>query len=383
MQHGLWFLGTAIWFCWFSLYTYVPILSPYVKELDSSYQMVGIVLSSYGIAQMFFRLPLGIISDKYTIHNLFIKILMFICVISALGMWMFPNIYAMLIFRTLSGVAATAWVLHPVVFYSHFPGGEATKAMGIVTAILNSGEMVGMLVGGVVAYCWGFQATFLLAAFGGTIGFLFSMTLQGQPHLARKPITWAELLEVAKDRLINLAAVLGLILQIYSFSTVFGFTPLIAKKIGLSNMELGILSTLFMLPGVLSSALSGTFFVRRFNETMLIIVSFIVMASSCIAIPFISSAASLYFWQTLSGFARGLVFPLLMSIGIRHISAAKRATTMGYSQAVYGFGMFFGPLIIGIIGDFIGLEWGFITVGFFTLAGALIATLLRGHIPLN
>ena len=47
---------------WFSLYVYMPILTPYVEGLGASLSMVGLVVGSYGFTQMLIRIPLGIYS---------------------------------------------------------------------------------------------------------------------------------------------------------------------------------------------------------------------------------------------------------------------------------------------------------------------------------
>ena len=44
---------------WFSMYTYVPILSPYVEHLGGSILVIGLVVGSYGFTQLLVRLPLG------------------------------------------------------------------------------------------------------------------------------------------------------------------------------------------------------------------------------------------------------------------------------------------------------------------------------------
>ena len=353
--------------------SYTPILAPYVKSLDASYQMVGIVLSTYGFVQMLLRLPLGIIADRYNTHTSIIRGLMVLCTISAIGLWMWPNIYATLLFRMLSAVAATVWVLHPMVFASYFAAHETSKAMGSITAIVNCGEMAGMLAGGIVAQYWGFGATFLLAAFSGVVALLFCLPLKDEPIPVHEPIRGTDLLVIARDRILNLTGILGLLLQVVTYGTIYGFTPLVAKKMGLSNLELGILTTMFMLPGVLAAVMSGTFWGRRIGELRSIVGGFIILAITCTVIPYATSMGMLYFWQAVQGFARGYIYPLLMVVGLRHISAAKRTTAMGYSQTIYGLGMFIGPLVVGILGDLFGLELSFVVIGLISLTGAFLA----------
>ena len=48
---------------WFSLYTYSPIFTVYIKEFSTT-QMAGTIIASYGFVQMCLRIPVGILSDK-------------------------------------------------------------------------------------------------------------------------------------------------------------------------------------------------------------------------------------------------------------------------------------------------------------------------------
>lgn len=42
---------------WFAMYTYVPILAPYVEHLGGSLSMAGLVVGAYGVTQMVIRIP--------------------------------------------------------------------------------------------------------------------------------------------------------------------------------------------------------------------------------------------------------------------------------------------------------------------------------------
>jgi MFS family permease len=62
-----------------------------------------------------------------------------------------------------------------------------------------------------------------------------------------------------------------------------------------------------------------------------------------------------------------------MSLCIKSIDRSKHATAMGFFQAIYGVGMFIGPVITGFINDAAKLFWGFWVSAAVGLAGALIA----------
>ncbi|HWQ61713.1 MAG TPA: MFS transporter, partial [Negativicutes bacterium] len=332
-------LGASIWLYWFSLYAYVPILPTYAKDLGAGYEMIGIILGSYGFTQMALRLPLGIVSDRLNKRRVFLLAGAALCIVSGLGMWLLRDVTALFIFRMLSGVAATVWVIQSILFAGYYPPGESARAMGLVTAVVNCGEMVAMLIGGVVAEYCGQEQSFLLAAVVGVAALACSLAIHEPAGLKPgEPFRLAEAAAMARDRGLGLASVLGFIVQVISYATAYGFVPLVAKNLGASYTQIGLLPTVYMLPGIFASMLSGTVLLRLFGERLLAAVSLLAMSVSSVAIPFIGSLAALFVLQIIGGFGRGLVFPLLMGLSIRGITGSRRATAMGFFQAAYGLG---------------------------------------------
>ncbi len=382
-MHRQLILLTAVALFWFSQFSYVPILPTYAKDLGASYQLIGLILGSYGFTQLLLRIPLGILSDRWNRRKPLIVAGMVLCFVSGLGMWLFPNIYAVLAFRALAGVAASFWVLHTVLFASYYPPAEATKASGHITAALNLGEMLAMLSGGAAAYFFAQEATFLLAAASGLLAIISSLAIKENAELHRAPLQARDLLAMARDRYLNVVSVLGIMMQIMTFGTVFGFIPLVAKNLGANFWEIGLLPTVFMIPGIIASAFLGTVLQRLMNERWLLGAGFLTMAGVCIATPFITSLSLLYLTQALCGLARGAAYPLLLGLSIKHVTESRRATAMGYYQAALGLGMFLGPLTVGKLSQAAGLDWGFWSMGLVAAAAAAVVFCLLPERPKN
>lgn len=362
-------------FFWFSLYAYVPILSPYAQSLGASYNMIGLIIGSYGFTQMLLRIPLGIISDKINERKIFIIIGIFLTILSSLGMWLFKNPLYLLIFRGLSGGAAASWVTFTVLYSSYFNKNDTSKALGILNSFSFLGQMSATLLGGIVAQKLNIEFTFMLAFIGGLISILFGFQIHEEKSIIKKSIELNDLLKIIKDKNLLLVSALAIISQLITFGTVYGFTPVNAKIIGANSIQLGILSTLSILPSIFSSAISGTYFTKKIGEKNSIIFSFIIISISCFSIPFINNINILYLSQFIGGFGRGIVFPLLMSLSIKNVNFEKRATAMGFFQSIYGLGMFLGPVIVGFLGSQFNLTIGFLTMGLFGIIGAIISFL--------
>jgi MFS family permease len=368
-------------FFWFSMYTYVPTLAPYAKQLGASYDMVGLIIGSYGFTQLILRIPMGVVSDAWGSRKMFVIGGIVIASLSGLGMWLLPAVGALLLFRALAGVAASTWVDYTVLYASYFPGNEAPKAIGFINAVTNLGQVAAMLAGGYVSQQMGMTAPFVLSAVFGGMGIILSLFVK-EKRMPPKPVNTASLSEALRnDNLLRLSA-LAVILQIVTYVTVFGFLPMAAQALGANNFELGLLTTITMVPSIFSSAMSGSFFSKRFGERPTLVAGLFIMSVSCIVIPLTTSLSWLYFSQALGGFGRGLVLPLLMGLSIKNFPADKRSTAMGVFQAIYGLGMFGGPVLAGILSSTFGLAAGFWFTGIIGLVGTGLAN-WRLYLPLG
>lgn len=359
-------------FFWFSMYTYVPTLGPYAKQLGASYDMVGLIIGSYGFTQLILRIPMGVISDAWGSRKTFVIGGILVASLSGMGMWLVPTVGALLLFRALAGVAASTWVDYTVLYASYFPGSEAPKAIGFINAVNNLGQVTAMLAGGYVAQTMGMEAPFILSAVFGGIGIILSLFVQDK-RLKPKPVNTLVLQEALHDENLLRLSALAVILQIVTYVTVFGFLPMAALGLGASSFELGLLTTITMVPSIFSSAMSGSFFRKHFGERATLVAGMFIMSASCAVIPFISSLEWLYFSQALGGFGRGLVFPLLMGLSIKNFATDKRSTAMGVFQAIYGLGMFGGPVLAGVLSSNFGLAAGFLVTGIIGLTGTCLA----------
>ena len=362
---------TAIY--WFSLYTYVPILSPYAQSLGATDALIGMIIGSYGFTQMVIRIPLGIASDKLKKRKPFIIAGITIAVISAIGPYIFRNAIGLLLFRGLSGIGAANWVVFTVLFTSYFKEEDMPKALGHINSYNYFGQMSAMLLGGWVAQSYGQAYTFLLAAVVGSVGIALSFNIKESKDIDTKPLVIKDVFLIARNKNLMIASLLAIAFQVLTFATVFGFTPIIAKNLGASNFELGLLSTLTTLPMIFASSLSGTFFKDKIGIKSTVVLGFMISALSCIAVPLSSSLTMLYITQMIGGFGRGIAFPLLMTLGIQDISRDQRATAMGFFQAIYGIGMFLGPGLVGFVSELWNMEIAFVIIGLLGFIGAGVA----------
>ncbi len=355
---------------WFSMYTYVPTLSTYAEGLGAPYALIGLIVGSYGFTQMLLRIPLGILSDRLNKRRIFITLGLALCFLSAFGMWISTVPSMLLIFRAVSGAAAASWVIFTVLFSSYFESNEAPRAIGFISSVTSIGQMAAIFVGGVAAQLISPRAPFLLAFIGAAAAIALSFGLKENTGPRKEPMKIASLLSVARNPGLLFLSVLAIFSQFMTFSTIYGFTPVAAGKLGASDFQLGLLTTLSTMPGIFGAALSGSFFVKKLGERRTLVCGYTISAVTCFIIPFLTNMPQLYVSQIIGGFCLGTVFPLLMGMCIKNVQESMRATAMGFFQAIYGIGMFVGPMVVGFLSDTAGMSWGFWTTG---LVGFLAA----------
>ncbi|UOF91135.1 MFS transporter [Fodinisporobacter ferrooxydans] len=365
---------------WFSMYTYVPILTPYVEQLGASHEMAGIIVGSYGFTQMLLRIPVGILSDKMHKRRLFISIGILFAFFSGVGLWLTKDVSWILLFRSLAGVAAATWVDFTILFTSYYKHEEATKAIGTISFYNSIAQMSAMFLGSWMADKISWSAPFALGAAVGLAGFAASFFLIDKYEDNGKKISVKELLVVIKDRTLITVSILAILSQVLTFATVFGFTPVFADHLGVSKFGMGLLTVFSSLPTAIASLVGGGYFSKRFGEKKVVFWGFVLTGVFTITIPFTTSFWLLIVTQALAGFGRGFSFPILMGLSIKDMPAEKRTTAMGFFQAIYGLGMFAGPVLMGVIGDILTLKQGFIVLG---IIGCLTAVLAQMTIRSN
>lgn len=358
-------------FFWFSLYAYVPELATYGESLGASYRMIGIIAGSYGLTQLIFRIPLGIVSDAIGRRKPFILFGLMISLLSSMVTFISPTPISLLMTRLLAGLSASTWVVFTVLFASYFRKEEAKKSIGIINAFNAIGQLVAMTIGGYVSWRFGTRYLYLLAAVGAMISFILGVFITDVNHDKMK-VSLKAYISVIGDKRLLLVSLLAILSQLITFATAYGFVPILAKNIGASGLQLSFLTILSIVPGVFISVLAGDFFPKTIGVRATLVTGFLASSILCAIMPWIASLKVLYGVQFLSGISRSMVFPLLMGLCIENCSLEERARTMGTFQALYGIGMVFGPILLGSIAQSFGLTVGFGFTGAVGLIGIIL-----------
>lgn len=364
---------------WLTLYFYVPILSPYVEHVGGTLEMVGLVVSAYGLAQLILRFPLGLWSDRLGKRRPFLALGFAANIIACLVFIAATEPWLMVGARFLSGIAACSWVVFSVLFASYFPAHRTSQAMSYITFCNTLSIMASTFVGGWIADIYGWLAPFYLSAGVGILGLIGIAFIYEKPTPAQttQPI-FTRLQSILKYRELIFASIVAAFGQYTTFATHFGFLPNYAVSIGASKTELGILTMLGMLSISVTVLFSGTYFAPRIGAKLTLFLAYLAVGIATAFLPYIHTIELLYASQILGGLGRGAGYPILMSLAIARLPDAEKATAMGFFQGVYAIGMFIGPVSAGNIGGQWGYEALFLSTAGVAILTALVALWLPG-----
>ena len=361
---------------WFSIYAYQANFTPYMESLAFSPTTIGLTIGSYGLTQMLLRIPLGILSDKLGTRKPFIITGVAFTFLSALFLLFFKNVLVVLSARASAGIASSTWVSFIVLNSSYHDKEKTVKSVGTLEFFSNTGQLGGIMAGSLFTI---YKSAFELALFVGLVSFVLSFMIYEEYEDKEKPKIQKQknrpkITEILSNKTLLIVSLIGMVSQMITFGTIFGFTPAYAKEVlKINELQNGILMVFSYLPTAFGALFLGRFLTGKIKEYKLVFIGMLLLGAATISIPFIRHYPLLIMTQTLAGSGKGISFPLLMGLSIKNISENARGTAMGIYQAVYGFGMFTGPFIVGLIKQHFELGAAFMLLGSICFACTFIS----------
>lgn len=351
----------AIFFFWFSMYTYPSFFSAYVSDrLLAPEVMTGLIVGAYGFAQMILPIPLGIVSDWTRRRKPFVVLGFCASLLACAGLMLTESLAARgqvgtfthavaLLARGLSGVTAATWVSFSVLYSASYEADEIAPAVSRLMVPQYGSQIVAMLLGAQLAQRVHETAAFALAAVAALAGLVLMRRVPDRPPEEER-LTLKSFAAVLNDRGLKIGTLLGTLFRLVCWGTVLGFVPNWARDVaGFSVSQLGYLSVMYLLPNTVMARLSGACLAPRFGFRKVLAAGFAIVGFACFLYPRATGLGALLAVQGVFGVGMGLILPLTLSAAIRDIPDRRRGAAMGVYQAVYGVGMFIGPVAAGWI----------------------------------
>lgn len=346
-----------------------PFLPVYARTMGASSLEIGLVQSAFSIAGIAALLFVGPLSDRHG-RTPFLAAGLAIMVLSSTGFLFAAIPMHLILLRFVQGFGASTHLVAAQAYLGDAaPSGGEGKWMGWFNAVLFAGMGAGPLVGGIVTDALSISAAFILLAVMNGAGLLVVlMFLKEGPRKsaarihrsAAAPLKSAAMRGVAAYRM-----AIGL-----GTASLMAFVPLFANvRLGLSATLIGILMA-GRIPVTMAQSYTGRL-ADNWNRRALVIWGGIGCALPVFLMPLTSG-----FWTLLGAY---LVVTAGQAFGIPAANAyvVNEGRTYGMGACVTMFmmsmyvGNSIGPVMLGGIGDRLGIESIFYTASLCMAAGVL------------
>lgn len=372
--HNYVILGSLFW--WFSLYIYVPVLPIYSKDLGSSLQFIGIIVGSYALGQILFRIPIGYLSDRLKSRKLFSVLSGIVSFLGSLYLFISNSSNDVLIGRTITGVAAAGWVAISVYYSSFFPRNERFKSSTIILSSNMLSVFLGTFLSGYISDLISIKTCFLLSMVSAILSSILFLFSKEKPFDAKSQFSTIQFINLLRNKLLICLCLIGIFIQFITFSINFSYFPIYLNELSFSDSIVGNLVAFYTLASFIGT-ISSPRLIKRFGLWKIFIYSAILIGLTTLITPLFENLFLLIFLRLIGGIGGGIIFSSCMSSIVRGFQENYQASAMGIFQAVYAIGMFLGPILSGVIGSNINLESVFIFSSSVTLPIILISFFIK------
>lgn len=363
---------------WFSLYLYIPYLTPHLLALGVSAALTGVIVSAHAFVQMLTRFPMGIAASRRGTHKQTIITGMAMSALSAAIMYFFPSVAMLCVGNALSGYASAAYIGFTVVYGKYYSAKQSDRAMGMLSAIVETGILAAFALGGVLDAAGGIRLIFLVACISGAAGLVLSLFVK-DVKLPKAPETLSAVRDVVSNKMLIVSSVLCILLKMIVFGTAFGFTPKLARDIGAQGVELGLINAVFIAASVLSSFLVTTKMGRRIGDVRLSALGFACLCFYTASVTFAKDIPLFTAVQFVGGLGYASLTAIFMSNATRSLPDAQKSAGQGLYQALDSLGSTLGPVMIGVFVDWISYTAAFIVASCVAGAGIMLSLWAGSH----
>ncbi len=359
-----------------------PFLPIYANNLGASSLQVGLVQAAFNITGIGTLLFVGRLSDRFG-RKVFLCGGLTVLAVASVGLMFANDILSLILWRFVQGLGASAHLPIAQAYLGDItPEGDEGRWMGYFNAVLFAGMGAGPLIGGVISDAFSIKTTFLLMAVLNVAGLIATLFwLKEMPRKtagSRDPSILAPLKSRTMQGVLSFRMTTGV-----GTASLMAFMPLYADlRIGLSASLIGILMAARTPVSILQSY-TGRLADKWNRRTMVVCGG----AASVIAVGVLPLTGG--FWSLLAVYL-SVTFGQAFAIPPANAYAVQEGRTFGMGSSMTMFmlamqvGNGVGPVALGSLADWFGLESAFYAAAIFMAAGiAIFARMVRSSATKN
>jgi DHA1 family multidrug resistance protein-like MFS transporter len=364
----------------------LPFLPIYVEELGITHKAAIVQWSGIAYGATFFAAALvaplwGRIGDIYGRKLMLVRASLGMTVAISL-MGMAGSVWQLVALRLFTGLAGGYASGSMVLVATQTPKHRSAWALGMLSAGIMTGNLVGPLIGGALPPLIGIRGTFLGA--GGVIFLTFLATTflikeeksQARKQAAKKGGVWKS---IPNKRPVVAMLATGLLLMFANMSIEPIITVYVAQ-LTINQAQVTMISGIVMSATALGAVLSASRLGKLADSIgHWYVIAAALAAAAALLLPqaFATAPWQLVILRFLMGIALGGLLPCVTAV-IRHsVPDAAAGGTLGLSISSQYVGQVAGPVAGGFIGGLVGMRAVFLGTAALLAAGAVYAWMER------
>jgi MFS transporter, DHA1 family, multidrug resistance protein len=373
-----------------------PILPLYARTFDVSTVMVGLLITSFGVARLFTNLPAGKLADRIGRRPLILTGPL-ITGIGALLAGLAPTFWLLVAARFVQGLgsAMSATASMTVLADVSTPENRG-KTMSVFQGSLLLGASIGPAIGGALAGLVGLRGVFFVYAASAFLVAVWARarvteTLSNEATgeaPARKPGRFAFGSGTTMSMLLNASFMAISLVSVAIFFTRTGarstIVPLIgSEQLGLSAIGIGNVLTVAAVLNVLVLPLAG-WSIDRFGRKRTIVPSTIVSSFGVFLFAIAPNVTTFVAAAVVLGIGTGIAGPAPAAYVADLAKGRSYGATMGLFRTLSDVGFVVGPVLLGWIADRQGFGFSlYVNAGLLLVAGLVFAAVAKEERPVS
>jgi multidrug resistance protein len=344
----------------------IPLLPFYAEHFGASALMVGLLSTSFSVAQFLFAPFWGRLSDRIGRRPVILLGLLGSAVSYALFA-VATSLGALFVARTLAGVAGANIPTAQAFIADTTTADTRARGMGIIGAAFGLGFIFGPAIGGFLSH-WGYAAPAWFASALSLANFGAALVLLPESRPAHAGgVSRPGRLEMIRRAVMRPNLPMVLLVYFLVLTSFASFEAMFAlyseRRFGFTATTIGYM---FAWVGVVLATVQGLLVgrvVKRVGERVVIPAAIMVLAGALGLVPLAGSVPVLAAACGLLAFGMGFNSPSLLSAISQLADPRDQGSTLGVSQSLGSLARIIGPLWGGWVFDHLGVRFPFYTAG--------------------
>jgi MFS family permease len=366
-----------------------PILPLFAKSLGVSAAAVGLTLSAFALARMFFNVPSGMIADRWGRRILLIGGPLVTGVGSVLS-GTANTLEWLLVWRFVAGVGSAMYMTGAIIVVTDIATDQNRgRLLAFNQGALLAGVTLGPAVGGITAEYLGLRAPFYLVGVAALAAGLWNWLRVPETRPVGRGVAAAVASPGRGGSWASTVAMLlslnFLVVALVNFAVFFARSgrqtviPLYAdQEIGLSAGPIGLIFAMMAFINLLFIVPAG-WAIDRFGVKVTIVPSALVSLAAFALMAASPSTAMLVFASLVLGVGSGLLGPAPAAYAAEIAPAERRGAAMGLFRSVGDLGFVVSPPLVGYLADSSGFGSAILINGIVLAVAALVFGVFAGR----